>query len=315
MADASVRVHGRGGVGAVTLSAGALEATFVPELNMLGVSLRLDGEEFVALPGGTGSYRSRSTTGIPLLSPWANRLGAWSYRAAGRRVDLTGLDLPTDPKGLPIHGTMWDEAWEVVTLSARRGIARLETAFEYARPDLLAAFPFPHRLEMAIRNDGRSLAISTSVRPVGDRPVPVSFGFHPYLRLPSGRRSSWHLLLPARRHLLLDDRMIPRGHSVDEPPESRPIGARTFDDAYELTAGRTLGIEGHGRRLSVRFGDGYPFAQVYAPPRAGFVCLEPMTAPTNALVSDRCPVVEPGDTFAARFSIRLERTTPTDRPS
>lgn len=315
MPEASVRVHGRGGVGAVTLSAGSLEATFVPELNMLGVSLRLDGEEFVALPGGTRGYRARSTTGIPILAPWANRLEAWSYRAAGRRVHLTGLDLPTDPNGLPIHGTMWDAAWEVVALSARRGIARMETAFEYTRPDLLAAFPYPHRLEMSIRNDGRSLSFSTSVRPMGDRPVPVSFGFHPYLRLPNGRRSSWHLLLPARRHLLLDDRMIPRGHSVDEPPESQPIGARSFDDAYELTAGRTLGIEGHGRRLSVRFGDGYPFAQVYAPPRAGFVCLEPMTAPTNALVSDRCPVVEPGDTFAARFSIRLERTTPTDRPS
>jgi hypothetical protein len=48
--------------------------------------------------------------------------------------------------------------------------------------------------------------------------------------------------------------------------------------------------------------------QVYAPPRKNLVCLEPMTAPTNALKAGTCPMVTPGGTFAARFSIRPERT-------
>jgi galactose mutarotase-like enzyme len=47
---------------------------------------------------------------------------------------------------------------------------------------------------------------------------------------------------------------------------------------------------------------------VYVPPGAGFACLEPMTAPTNALVAGGYPVVRPGESFTARFSIRLERT-------
>lgn len=307
MSTASIRVHGTGGVGAITLASGDLEATFVPELNMLGTSLRLGGEEFVSLEGGTSRYRSRSTTGIPLLAPWANRLAGWSYRAAGRRVDLSGRDLTTDPNGLPIHGTMWGEPWEIQTLSARGRTARLHTVFAYERPDLLAAFPYPHWLEMAIANDGRSLSISTTIRPTGDRGVPVSFGFHPYLRLPSGRRSNWRLILPERGHLALDDHMIPTGRVEAEPPEFLPIGRRTFDDGYELTAGRTFGLESAGHHLSVRFGAGYPFAQVYAPSGEAFVCLEPMAAPTNALASDACPVVEPGGTFTARFSIRPER--------
>jgi galactose mutarotase-like enzyme len=50
---------------------------------------------------------------------------------------------------------------------------------------------------------------------------------------------------------------------------------------------------------------------VYAPPGAGFACLEPMTAPTNALVAgDDYPVVAPGESFTARFSIRPERIQP-----
>lgn len=147
----------------------------------------------------------------------------------------------------------------------------------------MTAFPFPHRIVAVIGVDGRSLSVSTSISPIDDRAVPVSFGFHPYLRLRRRRRSSWRLLLPEREHLELDDRSIPTGRRVREAAERDRIGSRTFDDLYALGDVRELGIEGGGRRLSVRFDDGYPFAQVYAPPDASFVCLEPMTArPTRS---------------------------------
>ena len=71
---------------------------------------------------------------------------------------------------------------------------------------------------------------------------------------------------------------------------------------------RRLAIQHGTRRLTVQFGDGLPFAQVYAPP-GGFACLEPMTAPTNALVAGDYPV-GPRRSFTARFSIRPERIQP-----
>jgi hypothetical protein len=76
----SVRIHRWRGVAAVTLASGELQATFVPEMNMLGVSVRLGGDEFLALPGGVGAYRRVRTTDLPLLAPWANRLSQWAYR-------------------------------------------------------------------------------------------------------------------------------------------------------------------------------------------------------------------------------------------
>jgi aldose 1-epimerase len=293
----------------VTLASGDLEATFVPELNMLGTSLRLEGQQFLALPGGVGAYRRRHATGLPLLAPWANRLSERSYRSAGVSADLRDADLSTDPNGLPIHGTMWGETWQIETVSTRGRLARLRTTFDYDRDDLLAAFPFPHRVVAEIDLDGRSLSVSTGITPIGDRAVPVSFGFHPYLRLPRGRRSSWRLVLPEREHLELDDRSIPTGRRLREAAERERIGSRTFDDLYALGDTRELGIEGGGRRLRILFDEGYPYAQVYAPPDASFVCLEPMTAPTDALVKDACVSVQPGETFTARFSIRPSATT------
>jgi galactose mutarotase-like enzyme len=57
--------------------------------------------------------------------------------------------------------------------------------------------------------------------------------------------------------------------------------------------------------VTVNFESGYPFAQVFAPPGKQFACLEPMTAPVNALVDGGCSTVAPGESFSARFSISV----------
>jgi galactose mutarotase-like enzyme len=296
---------------AATLAAGELQATFLPGLGLLGTSLRHRGEELLALPGGVEGYRDRHVTGLPLLAPWANRLPGWRYRAAGVEVDLEGLDLATDPAGLPIHGTLTARpGWRLERLAAEPDRAVLAAGFDYgAWPELLAAFPFPHRLTVTAALQGASLAVTTTLAATGQRPVPVAFGWHPYLRLPGAPRAAWRLLLPRRTHLELDDRGLPTGKSADEPAEADPVGERTYDDLYALEddpGGRRLGLEAAGRRLVVGYGDGYDHAQVFAPPGVEFVCLEPMTGPTAALAAGSTPLVAPGDTFAARFTVTVE---------
>ena len=295
----------------LTLAAGELEATFLPGLGLLGTSLRHRGEELLALPGGVAGYRGGNVTGLPLLAPWANRLPGWRYRAAGTEVDLDGLDLRTDPSGLPIHGTLTaHRGWRLERLAAEDGTAVLQASLDYgAFPELLAAFPFPHRLTVTATVREATLAVATTLEATGERPVPVAFGWHPYLRLPGAPRATWRLLLPDRVHLDLDDHGLPTGKTADEPAEADPVGDRTYDDLYALGQGpaaRRLGLEAAGRRLLVGYGQGYGHAQVFAPPGADFVCLEPMTGPTAALAAGTTPLVDPGASFTAEFTVRVE---------
>jgi aldose 1-epimerase len=309
--SARVGVGALAGETAARLAAGELEASFLPRLGLLGASLRHRGEELLALPGGVDGYRGGHVTGLPLLAPWANRLPGRHYRAAGTEVSLEGLELQTDPGGLPIHGTMTAHpGWRLERLAAEPDRAVLEASFDYgAFPELLAAFPFPHRLTVAATLSPEGLEVATTLAASGDRPVPVAFGWHPYLQLPGAPRAAWRLLLPLRRHLELDDRGLPTGRSAAEPAEADPVGERTYDDLYALgadPAGRRLGLEAAGRRLLVGYGAGYDHAQVFAPPGTEFVCLEPMTGPTAALAAGTTPLVAPGERFTATFSIRVE---------
>lgn len=285
----------------VRLRAGDLEAAFVPTVGMVGVELSHRGAAVLSLPGGLAAYRAGHTTGLPLLYPWANRLSDRSYRAGGVPVDLAGLDLHTDANGLPIHGTMTAQTgWEVIEV----GPTRLVAAFDFAaRPDLLASFPFPHRLELNVTLDPDALRITTVVEPTARRPVPIAFGFHPYLRLPDAPRRDWMLSRPAARHLTLDERGIPTGAATAEAAEDAPIGDRCFDDGYELDGQRQFVLTGGSRRLEVSFDEGYPNAQIFVPAGKRFVAIEPMTAPTNALVAGTAATVAPGERFTATFRL------------
>jgi aldose 1-epimerase len=288
---------------ALTLTSGELSATFLPELGLTGVSLRYRGREHLALQGGVAALRAGSTTGLPLLAPWANRLGALRYRAAGVTVDLAGLPLHTDGNGLPMHGLLLGKpGWRIDRRSARGGRASFRASIDVDAP----AFPFPHRIEVGVAADEDRLTVDTTIVPTGRRRVPVAFGWHPYLRLPGTHRRRWRLRLPTRTHLALDDRGIPTGAETTERAEADEVGRRTFDDLYRLGRGRDLALEAEdGSSLTVRPGSGYPYAQVWVPKGRPYAALEPMAAPTNALVDGTAPLVEPGDRYRAEFTITM----------
>src|SRR3954464_3971533 len=93
----------------ITLASGELEATFVPDAGMVGCSLRHRGEELLGQRGGLAAYvAERKTMGIPLLHPWANRLGRRRLRLAGRQVAIDPEAPPVrlDAGGLPMHGLL-----------------------------------------------------------------------------------------------------------------------------------------------------------------------------------------------------------------
>lgn len=280
---------------------------------MVGSSLRHEGEEVLGMRGGPSAYAERrSTFGIPLLHPWANRLGGWEYEIEGRRVTLDPESSPLkrDPDtGLPIHGLLnASRGWQV----DQRERDRLEASLHFgAQAELLRAFPFPHVLEFRVTVTDKELRLELTLRPTGERAVPIAFGFHPYIALPGSRRGDWQIELPVRRRALLDDRGLPTGeHELLAPGAlDGRLGDRVFDDSFdELEGDRAVAfsVSDGRRRVSVRYGSGYPVAQVYAPEDSPFIAFEPMTAPVDALRSgDRLRLVAPGESFSAEFAIAV----------
>jgi aldose 1-epimerase len=304
------------GFAALTLESdarGGLEAIFVPEAGMICCSLKHRGEELLGQRRGLRSYvESYSTMGIPFLHPWANRLGGDRFELTGRQVDLTLPDLPLkrDAAGLPIHGLLSAApGWRVGRHAELDSGGALAASFDFgAYPHLLEAFPFPHLVEIEATLIEGSLEVQTSVTATGKVAVPISFGFHPYLALPGVPRAEWVLEAPVHEQIVLDDHGLPTGERRPTAIETAPLGERTYDDAFLAPSpGTALALAGRDRRIELRLDSGYPFTQIYAPPDLDAVAIEPMTAPTNALLTagPDLTFVPPGETFAASFSISV----------
>ena len=260
-------------MGALTLRSADLEATFVPEAGMVCSSLRHRGEELLGQRGGLDAYvAERSTMGIPLLYPWANRLGERRFDLAGERWTSTPPSAPpsTDPQGLPIHGLLAAASgWEVLRHAegedgrGDRGGLRLHRAAGVDRR--LPVPPTPCCSRRASRD--RPLTIAITVAAAGVVPVPVSFGFHPYLRLPGVERGEWQVEIPVGERLLLDARMLPSGERESvriEPARSAREPSTT--PSTRPRPGAAFALTGGGRRIELASVPATPTPRSTRPP-------------------------------------------------
>jgi galactose mutarotase-like enzyme len=280
---------------------------------MLCCSFTVDGDELLDRRRGVRAYAEQGKTmGIPLLYPWANRLERFGYRAAGKEVALSDEDarIPRDDNGLPIHGVLpgllrWvpDGAGAYDAVAAR---------LAWRSDELLGLFPFAHDVAVSATVGRAELTIVTTVTADEDGPVPVSFGYHPYTRVPGAGRDDWQVTLGASSQIVLDGHSIPTGERAPIERSSFSLGGVSLDDAYDAYdadgTAPTFAAAAAGARLTVEYVRGYAYAQVFAPPGQEFICFEPMTAPTNALNSgDGLTVLAPGESYRAEFRIALSR--------
>jgi aldose 1-epimerase len=292
----------------VRLTGGDLAVAVVAGALLEVRSLRHEGDELLV---GAAELPPRATVhgraaGITFLHPWANRLARDAYAFDGVRAALAcgHPALARDENGLAIHGLLAPVgAWRWEETSAQRAVARLD--HDGGAGGSPSPFPFRHTVRAAFTLRAGRLEITTTVRATGAHAVPLAFGWHPYFRLPGTPRSDWRLALPARRHLTLDARGLPTGAHRDEPADEQPLAARALDDGFDqLADGTWMGLRDARRRIRLRLLEGYPAAQVYAPPDADVVSLEPMAAPVNALVSGRgLTAVPAGGEHRATFAL------------
>lgn len=290
-----------------------LQASFAPTAGMVGCSLLHRGEELLGTRDGLASYvHKRNTMGIPFLHPWANRLGQFSFEVEGRVYDIDprSAAIRLEANGLPMHGLLAASPyWSEPKVVADDDYAELKTTFDFAaRDELMEIFPFAHEIEMTVRLKGSTLTFETALHATGIDVVPVSFGFHPYFKLPGLPAAEWELTMPVGRHIEVDERMIPTGIKSAVAVPTLPLAGRSYDDGFdELKKPARFSIAGGGRTIDVEFEHGYPVSVVWHPEGGDFICIEPMTAQTNALGSGdpELQLVQPGESYAASWSVSV----------
>jgi galactose mutarotase-like enzyme len=242
----------------------------------------------------------------PLLFPIVGALADGAYRVDSKTYRL------------PRHGFARTSPFQVLEANATGAIFRLSA-------DDATRQVYPFSFELAIRYliEGATLSMTTTVRNLGERKMPASFGYHPALRwpLPYGQPRAEHgitfpndehspvrrldsagLLLPERfqtpvveRRLTLTDELFLDDVLIFDDLRSRSViyGAST------------------GPRIRISFPDS-PYLGIWTKPKAEFICIEPwhgIADPqgyTGAFgVKPGVVMIVPGGSMAAKMAFTL----------
>jgi aldose 1-epimerase len=272
----------------------AIEVRIVPSVGNIAYEFTVNGQNVLWFPYGSPAELKAKPVlcGIPFLAPWANRIDGNSYWVNGREYSLNPAlgNLRLDSHQKPIHGLLlFSPLWVPQSYGADARSAWSCSRLEFWKhPELMAQFPFAHEIVMTHRLENGALQVETTMLNRSAEPIPVAVGFHPYFQLHDCPRDEWTAHLAARDHLLLDASLIPTGAREPSPfSDPHPLRARPLDDGF---ANLVLDSDGRARfwaagttqKITVAYGSQFSIAVVYAPAGHGYICFEPMSAPTNA---------------------------------
>lgn len=225
--------------------------------------------------------------GIPILFPICGNLPDNCYQ------------LPSGDTGiLKQHGFARDLPWAVTGYDLRES-ASLTLTLE-STPDTLAVFPFPFRLEFTYRLKGTQLDIIQKHHNQGDRPMPFSTGLHPYFTVAD--KAALTLDLPATRYFDQKTQAIePYTGQLDFDREELDLRFGEISRPQASVVDRT-----HHSALDLSFDDSYSTLVFWTLKGKDFYCLEPWSAPRNALnTGEHLLWVAPGETHTNTVTLAI----------
>src|SRR5215475_13884127 len=263
----------------VRLSRGDCEAWLAPARGGMVTRFSVGSEDVLYLDEATLADPSRNVRGgVPVLFPVAGKLAPDT---------LPGATAP-----LPQHGFARNRAWRVVAEEPHRAVLALE-----ADATTRAAYPHDFALTFKYTLGDAALAIEQHFENRGTAPMPIHWGIHPYFAVPdkaaarvaTDATTAWNNVTGARVPFSGVD--FASGEVDLHLLDHRPAGTRlTRPGARDVVLGW-----GSDQRVLV----------LWTLPGRPFICVEPWSAPANALQTGGGIVVAPGGTHASRVDIAV----------
>lgn len=233
------------------------------------------------------------------MVPFANRIANARFSFRGREVAL-----PAMPRFAPhtLHGDGWQRPWTVVESGAA-----LELAFVHEAD----AWPWRYESRQILEFVGERVRLSLSLTNRSDTDMPAGLGLHPYFPT---RPDTWLTLDAPSAWALAEDcaptRLLSASEVFDGSEGARLADGPALDHCYAGWRGAASLSDGH-RRVSVRASANADHVHVFAPPGAGYCCIEPVTHRPDALNAPArersgLAVLAPGETLSMWMEIGVE---------
>ena len=243
----------------VEISGDAVVAEIVPERGGIVTRVAIGGDEVFYLdPTTLDTPKVRG--GNPVLFPNPGPLADGTYQADGK------------PFKLGQHGFAREMPWQVVRTGGGAAELRL-VADDTTRPK----FPYEFDVRLIYKCSGNTFTVEQVWNNLGDKPMPLHFGFHPYFAVADADKSKVTISTDATR--AYDNVTKKEGPFTGFDLTVQEVDLHLIDHKPKETI---MTRPGH-RSLRISWADPYKWLVVWTLKGKDFVCVEPWTARANAL--------------------------------
>jgi len=247
----------------VELSAGPNRVVLDPRRGGRLASWTMGGEEL--LVGPPDDADASIHWGWFVMAPWPGRLANGRFEWQGRT-----LQLGRTHGRHAIHGLTWNRPWSVEEASRESATLTIELPRDQ--------WPMGGRVRQRVTISPTRVRLETEIE--ADEPMPAALGWHPWFL----RRGDPRLRVDAASSQVTEG-MVPTGakaavRGATDLRRGPALGRRRLDLCY-LGAGSPAVVTWPDLELTIEF-EPAPAPVVVYTPRDSF-CVEPLTAPPNAL--------------------------------
>jgi aldose 1-epimerase len=226
------------------------------------------------------------------LVPWSNRIGNGGFDTPDGWL---ALEPNSANDALPIHGSAWQQPWDVIEQSAQHALLQLDSTV-----------PFAYRAQLRFSLQEGTLSIALTVTHMDPRAAWHGLGLHPYLP----RTANTRLRAKASHVWRTDEAGLPAQleklpaewdfNALNDLPQNRLDNGFTQWDGNGLISQPDLGYELECQAT------GSEYFLVFCPPGLDFFCFEPVSHPVNAHHLPGRPglrLLEQGESAELSFSL------------
>jgi len=235
-----------------------------------------------------------------ILFPFANRVKDGVFLYQGKEYHLKKNQKEEQNA---LHGLVYNKTFNVVSQAATKDKAIVALLYEEKKESI--GFPFIYTIQLTYELTRDSLSLSIKVKNTSEKSFPFTVGWHPYFISENLSESS--VSFESTNKIIIGPRNITAGSKLIENVKTIRIENKQFDDCWELDSSKVLF---NTPKYQLEFGatGSNNYLQIYTPPRADTIAIEPTTGVSNSLNNNiGLQELNAGQTYDIKWFLNLKQ--------
>ena len=211
----------------------------------------------------------KNTYASSVLFPFANRIkdGKYQYKNQDFQFDCNEGNLNN-----ALHGLVYNKTFELVGSDVSEHGATV--VLKYHETKKAAGFPYLYTLTLTFTLRDTDFMLDLCVENNDTSSFPYTLGWHPYFVCEDLSKSS--LIFDSSKTIQFDERMITKEVILGDVAMPFEIKNQQLDNCYTLNNGSVI-FNTPGYKMTIESSAKENYFQMYTPPRANTIALEPVT--------------------------------------